>query len=289
MAGSKTPGGSPYHLLQGHDCLEDTPMRIATQESRIPGRDAAERFDRAVEFGFEGIEVGWQNLEERVADLKGASRASGLPISTVCSGSLHDPLALEPQDRAERLGRMVQLLELAEELGAVGSICVPVRGSLRFPDLSPVFSPAELINKLGAEMLSQAVHRTEGSEALILLEPLNRYEAYYLRALADGVELARLVDHPRVRIMADFFHMSIEEADIAASIRTAGDWIRHVHLADSNRLLPGQGHTDFKAGFAALKDIGFQGFMALECGILGDPQVALRRSVRFMRSQLSAL
>jgi sugar phosphate isomerase/epimerase len=70
-------------MLQRDDWLKDTPMRIATQESRIPGRDAAERFDRAAGFGFEGIEIGWQNLEERVADLKAASRASGLPISAV--------------------------------------------------------------------------------------------------------------------------------------------------------------------------------------------------------------
>jgi len=262
-------------------------MKIATQESLIPGRDAAERFDKAASFGFEGIEVGWRNLKERVAELKAASRNSGLPISTICSGPIHDPLALEPQERAERLDRMVELLELAEELGAVGSICVPIRRSMRFPDLSPAFSTHELISKLAAEMLAQALRRTEGLKALILLEPLNRYEAYYLRTLADGVELAQMVGHPRVKVMADFFHMNIEEADIGASIRATGDWIRHVHLADSNRLLPGQGHTDFKAGFAALKEIGFQGFMALECGVLGDPEVELPRSVKLMRSLIA--
>lgn len=85
-------------------------MRIATQESRIPGRDAAERFAGAAEYGFEGVEVGWQGLMERVADLKAASRASGLPICAVCSGRPHDPLALEPQERAERLECMVELL-----------------------------------------------------------------------------------------------------------------------------------------------------------------------------------
>ncbi|MEA3345741.1 MAG: sugar phosphate isomerase/epimerase family protein [Chloroflexota bacterium] len=262
-------------------------MKIAIQESLITGRDAAERFDRAASFGFEGIEVGWRNLAERVVELKRASRNSGLPISTICSGSPHDPLALYPQERGERLDRMVELLELADELGAVGSICVPIRRSLSFPDLSPAFSTRELISKLAAEMLAQAVHRTEGLKALVLLEPLNRYEAHYLCTLSDGVELAQMVDHPRVKVMADFFHMNIEEADIETSILAAGDWIRHVHLADSNRMLPGQGHTDFEAGFAALEEIGFQGFMALECGVLGDPEVELPRSVKFMRSLIA--
>lgn len=262
-------------------------MKIAAQESLIPGRDAAERFDKAASFGFEGVEVGWRNLRGRLAELKAASRNSGLPISTICSGPLHDPLALEPQERAERLNRMVELLELAEELEAVGSICVPIRRSTRFPDLSPAFSAHDLISKLAVEMLIQALHRTEGLRALILLEPLNRYEACYLRTLADGVELARMVDHPRVKVMADFFHMNIEEADIVSSIRAAGDWIRHVHLADSNRLLPGQGHTDFKASFAALQEIDFRGFMALECDVLGDPEVELPGSVEFMRSLIA--
>jgi sugar phosphate isomerase/epimerase len=85
--------------------------------------------------------------------------------------------------------------------------------------------------------------------------------------------------------MADFFHIGIEEADIAASIRGAGAWIRHVHLADSNRMLPGQGHTNYRAGLVALRHIRFKGFMPLECGVLGDPTAELPRSVEWMRSQ----
>lgn len=167
----------------------------------------------------------------------------------------------------------------------MGSICVPVRRPRAFPDLSPALSSREQIAKLASEMLARAIERTAGLKALILLEPLNRYEAHYLRSLADGIELAQAVDHPRVKIMADFFHMAIEEADIAASIRGAGAWIHHVHRGDSNRMLPGQGHTDFRAGFDAVEHTGFQGFMALECGVLGDPEIELPRSVEFMTRQ----
>jgi sugar phosphate isomerase/epimerase len=259
-------------------------MRIATRERLIPGRDAAERFDRAASLGFEGIDLGWrEDIYERASEVQAASRASGLPISALSCGP-HDLLALEARERAERLDRLVQLLELAEELGAVGSVCIPVRPPMHFPDLSPAYTARDLVSKLSAEMLAGAVRRTHGLKSLILLESINRYETYYLRSLSDAIELARMVDHPRIKIVADLFHMSIEEADIAASIRSAGDWIRHVHLGDSNRMLPGQGHTDFRAGFAALGEIGFQGFMALECGVLGDPEVELPRSVGFMQS-----
>ena len=87
-----------------------------------------------------------------------------------------------------------------------------------------------------------------------------------------------------VRIMADFFHMSIEERDIPASIREAGSAIQHVHLADSTRLLPGYGHTDFRSGFSALKEIGFDRYMALECGIPGKPEEELPKAVTYLRS-----
>ena len=83
--------------------------------------------------------------------------------------------------------------------------------------------------------------------------------------------------------MADFFHMSIEEADVSESISNAGSYIKHVHLADNNRLLPGQGHTDFSIGFKSLKRINYKNFMSFESGISGDPEVEIPKSVNFLK------
>jgi sugar phosphate isomerase/epimerase len=80
--------------------------------------------------------------------------------------------------------------------------------------------------------------------------------------------------------------MNIEEPDVPASIQSAGEWIQLVHLGDSNRMLPGQGHIDFASGFAALKEIAYNGFVVLECGILGDPEIQLPRSVQFVKGHL---
>ena len=68
-----------------------------------------------------------------------------------------------------------------------------------------------------------------------------------IKTLNDGVEICKRVGSPNVAIMADFFHMSLEERNIPESIEAAGEYIRHVHLADSTRELPGYGHTDFAA------------------------------------------
>jgi sugar phosphate isomerase/epimerase len=68
------------------------------------------------------------------------------------------------------------------------------------------------------------------------------------------------------------------------TIRRAEGHLAHVHLADSNRLQPGAGHTDFARTFAALRGIGFDGYMAMECGIRGDAEKVLPEVVRHLRS-----
>ncbi len=118
----------------------------------------------------------------------------------------------------------------------------------------------------------------------IAFEPLNRYETHFLKTLDDAVDIAQRVDHPKVKIMADFFHMHIEETNTPEAIKRAGDWIAHVHLADNTRLLPGTGDTDFAAGFSALKEIGYGKYMALECGVPGDPDVELPKCTQYLKS-----
>jgi sugar phosphate isomerase/epimerase len=73
-------------------------------------------------------------------------------------------------------------------------------------------------------------------------------------------------------IVADLFHMALDEDDLSAAIRAHADVIGHVHLADHNRRLPGQGRTDFAAALAALHEINYAGWLAFECGSPGDNQ-----------------
>jgi sugar phosphate isomerase/epimerase len=86
--------------------------------------------------------------------------------------------------------------------------------------------------------------------------------------------------------MGDLFHMNIEEDDLGGSIRAAGGHLAHVHLADSSRLQPGAGHTDFAGAFEALRGVGFGGYMAMECGIRGDARQVLPEVVRHLRSMM---
>ena len=78
--------------------------------------------------------------------------------------------------------------------------------------------------------------------------------------------------------------MSIEESNIADAIRAAGSQIGHVHLADSNRRPAGLGHTDFKPVFAALKEIGYGGYVSAEAFPYPNPEAAAEQTIRAIRT-----
>ena len=103
------------------------------------------------------------------------------------------------------------------------------------------------------DALKELGEHAEREGTLVLLEPLNRYEDHMLNRVEQAVELCEAVGRPSVKVMGDLFHMNIEEDDLGEAIRRAGGHIAHVHLADSNRLQPGAGHTDFAGAFAALR------------------------------------
>jgi sugar phosphate isomerase/epimerase len=119
---------------------------------------------------------------------------------------------------------------------------------------------------------------------VIALEALNRYETHLLRTLDDADRLRRMIDSPNVQLMADVFHMNIEEDSIAAALRAHADHIVHVHLADSQRREPGSGHLDFAAVFDALADNAYTGALAME--FLPATDAAIRAGREWVQARL---
>ncbi len=105
----------------------------------------------------------------------------------------------------------------------------------------------------------------------LLIEPLNRYESDFLHCGDEVLALIRKLSFEGLRILLDSFHMNIEEKDPAQTISSVGDYLAHVHLADSNRQYPGQGHIDFRKLIAALGEIGYSAYLSGE--MLNDPDV----------------
>jgi sugar phosphate isomerase/epimerase len=117
----------------------------------------------------------------------------------------------------------------------------------------------------------------------LIYEPLNRYETNLATTLAQGVALLNRLKTDNVKLLADLFHMNIEEADLPAAIRASGGAIGHVHLADSNRRPAGCGHTDFAPIAAALRDIGYAGCISAECLPWPGPDAAAEKTIQSYR------
>lgn len=269
-------------------------MKLSAHQSLLPGADLSERFQRAAECGLDGIELAF-GRRARVYDLhteiEAAMSASGLPVGSIC-GTFEGPIVHpDPAERESRLADLIRTLEFADGIGARGVILVPIFSSTfmpemspPMPDMSPIADEDALITKLLLAMLGEVMERTTDGSAAVYLEPLNRYEATYLNTVEAAADLCRAADHPRIQLMADLFHMNIEEADIPASLRAVAPHLGHVHLADSQRWLPGHGHTDFVGAFRALREIEFDGWLALECTPRpGDPLANMRACVQYLR------
>ncbi len=242
-------------------------MLIAIQEDMLMGESLLEKFERAAELGVDGIEFWGRGLTEKVPEIAAAIQQTGVRAAAVNHGGslgrLLDPL---PEERERALATLRQSICNAVDIGAAGVIVVPHFGSPILPDLMPYMTAAELEVELFFTHLRTLSDFCEALGVELYVEPINRYETHLLNRLGQAAQITRRLDHPRVKIVADLFHMALEEASIPAAIRDHADCIGHVHLADNNRRLPGQGMTDFAAAAEALSRIGYTGWAAYECG-----------------------
>jgi sugar phosphate isomerase/epimerase len=117
----------------------------------------------------------------------------------------------------------------------------------------------------------------------ILYEPLNRYETNLLNRLEDVVPFVRSLQSTNIKILADLFHMNMEEANVADALRQAGGWVGHIHFVDSNRRPAGLGHTDFAPIFKALKEIGYNGYISAEAFPYPDSDAAAAQTIKAFR------
>lgn len=253
----------------------------------MPGKGLAEKLRNLEVYGYDGIELGGSAaLGEKLSEVKQAFSASKLRPSVICGGYPGDLLAAEKERRVQAIEGIAERLRWAAEIGAIGVIVVPTFGPPKVPDLSPLFGDQkELEHQLLLEELRIVGKTAENAGTKVLLEPLNRYETHFMNRLEQAAQVSDELGSEGVKIMADYFHMSIEERDIAESLKRFSRLIFHVHLADSNRLTPGNGHTDFSS-LKVLSEAGYGFYLSLECGVPADPAVELPRTLRFLKSHL---
>jgi D-psicose/D-tagatose/L-ribulose 3-epimerase len=177
--------------------------------------------------------------------------------------------------REQTIIYLFKCIDYAQLMGAKLVIVVPAAVSKLAPSLS---KKEDWKNSVKA--VQEVAKYAEKKDILLAIEPINRYETYLVNSIQDALYYACEVNSSHVKIMADTFHMNIEERDIPEAIRIAGNNLINVHLADSNRCSVGRGHINFKALIKALKEINYQYALTLEpLPPVSDPYLVLEGGV----------
>jgi sugar phosphate isomerase/epimerase len=240
----------------------------------LDGNSLEEKFAFATSVGFDGIElrgVGDGRFADRLDEVR-AARDAGVVIPTVCVMMDHFIGDFDRERRIDARENMKVLLSMIVEAGGFGAITPAAFGmfSTKLPPFTPPRSQEEDRAVLLEELQALADHAATIG-AVVLLEPLNRYEDHMVNTLAQASSLVEELASDSVRVIGDTFHMSIEEPDLEASIRDAAPVLSHIQLGDTNRLEPGAGHLDWAELLRALDAIGYDGWLAMECGLSGPP------------------
>lgn len=213
-----------------------------------------------------------------------AARAAGVAMPSAVVAMPHFVGDFDEGDRRTAIEDVKQMLTTLPAAGAAG-IVMP-NGFAVFSKRLPPFEPPRSDEESRAalvESLRELGAHGERVGAKVFLEPLNRYEDYLVNTLADAVSIVEEVGSSAVSVIADTFHMSIEEADLGAAIRAAGAHIEHVQLGDSDRLEPGHGHYDWPETLDALEEIGYDGWLAMECRLSGPPADVLPKVAALLK------
>jgi len=265
-------------------------LAVATMEELPEARQKKrirELFRMATGIGYDGVELHISN--PRIADtsfLKELSVTHGLGIPAIGTGPTYTYHGISflgsPRVRRRAVDRLRRYIEVARDLEAIVIIGL-IRGRLAGGRFTP-----HKAWKIIRDCLVHSGRIAEDHGVTLAIEPINRYETDLINTVAEAIRMALDVDSENVKIMADTFHMNIEEVSIGDALRQSGKKLVHFHVADSNRLAPGKGHLDFASIISGLRGIDYERYVSAE--ILPKPSVeqAFLDTVQYLKPLLTA-
>lgn len=285
LIGAATLASSPIEAVarQIKKRVDEIPLRISFQEGTAPGATLEERFDFMSRNGVTGFEPYGNGLPGRVAEIERLKKGSGINLSAVCAGFAGFILSEDAKVRAEFDYSIRDIIAAAGSLGAVGVIMVPA-----FNGQKPCMPHTADTRKYLVDELAKLGEYALTQGTTVILEPLNRGEAHFLRQVADAAAICRDTKSEGVRCMGDFWHMTPEESSDAGAFLSGGKYMNHVHIASrATRNTPGEdGAVDnYTDGFRALKQIAYPGYVSFECGCKGDRETVVTAALELLRTQ----
>ena len=237
----------------------------------------------ACRLGFQAVEIFPRSPDSiPIAELRSMLAESSLKVSALGTGAgwlverltLADP---NPDIRTRAIDFVRRMIDVAIELGAAAII-----GSMQGRSSSD--APPNRSRGLLRESLETLDRHASSSQGRLLYEPLNRYETDQCNTLAQGRELIQGLGC--TQLLADWFHMNIEESNMEQALQDAGPAIGHVHFADTNRRAIGFGHLDPWPLVETLQRIGYTGYLSAEVFPAPSSEDSARRTIEAFREMI---
>jgi sugar phosphate isomerase/epimerase len=262
----------------------ETPVPVALLTGTF-----ADRMQKAAHLGYDGVELMVVRPDELdMHEIRIQVSIVGLEVAAVATGAIYMTdkvtlLASDPEVTRLAVTRLSALIDCAAALGAPLVTIGSFRGRLAWAGGAEAEAKLIGILRAGAEKAAEQGVR-------LVLEPVNRYEGDTVQTASEGLDLIEKVGHNHLGLLLDTYHVNIEEASLTEPFRQAmaADRLWHVHLGDSNRLPPGQGHLDFPGIVAALRETGYQGYLSAELLARPDPDAAAEATISYMRQLVPA-
>ncbi|MDR1097686.1 MAG: sugar phosphate isomerase/epimerase [Tannerella sp.] len=259
-------------------------LNISFQQWTLAGDVLKDKLDFMEKLGVNGLEVGGKGLSGRVDELKQALEGRNIKISAICAGFEGFMLSEEDSVQNACLNSMKEIITAAGKLGSTGVIIVPA-----FNSQKPVMPHTQETRDFLCRWFDDLGTFAKENGTTVILEPLNRREAFYLRQVADAASICRDINNPGVTCLGDFWHMTWEETSDLGAFVSGGKYIQHVHIASrKRRLMPGEdGEADnYVDGFRGLKIIGFDKYISFECDSKAeDRNASAAAGVELIRKQ----
>lgn len=238
---------------------------------------------KAAAMGYDGVELALSDADDvNRTQIERVVRACGIRVSCISTGLVYAQRGLymthpDSTVRQKTVDTFLGLIDLAAEWGGLLNI-----GRARgFVDCT---QSRQYARGLFEECINALLPRAEQCGVTLLIEPVNRYETNFVNSLDDAAEILDGLGGRRLGIMADLFHMNIEDDSITASLTRNARYIKYVHAADSNRKAPGLGHTDFPAIIHTLREIGYDGWLGAEILPGENPDEMAARAARYLKT-----
>lgn len=243
----------------------------------VLGPDLAAGIAQAAELGYDAFELFPPTIE--AIDTQAISQLCDqhqIKLSTIGTGGgwVSQKLTLtnpDPDARKKGLDFARSMIQVAGELGAA-AIVGSMQGRADSNDRN------ETQKRLG-DALAELGDFARKWDQPVFYEPLNRYETDLANTLEDAAQVLKNAGAENSFLLADLFHMNIEETCPATALRNAAPHIGHVHFVDSNRWPAGNGHTDFESIISALNDIAYDKYLAVEAFPLPDQTTAAKSAM----------